>query len=218
MKMRDLSGQKFGRLTVIELAVKAANKRPHWKCLCECGNETVASSNNIVRGVTRSCGCFKIERQREGNIKHGQYGTGAHTSWMSMRQRCLNPNNPAFKSYGGRGISICERWELFENFYSDMGQRPPGLEIDRIEVNGNYEPGNCRWATVLEQGRNQRKTRFVTINGVTKCMSEWISEFGINRTTLESRLRLGWPVEKALTHPKVGHGGRPKKAFGEICA
>lgn len=175
-KMRDLSGQKFSRLTVIELAGKAANKNMLWKCLCECGNETVVASSNIVRGVTRSCGCLKIERQREANIKHGQHGSGAQKSWMSMRQRCLNPNTPAYSSYGGRGITICQRWDSFKNFLADMGPRPDGLELDRIDVNGNYEPANCRWATPLQQGRNQRKTRFAAINGITKPLTEWAEQ------------------------------------------
>lgn len=210
-KMRDLSGQKFGRLSVLNLAGKAKNKNMLWKCLCECGKETVVASSNLVRGVTRSCGCFRTEREREANTKHGQHGTGAHKSWMSMRQRCRNPNCPAFHSYGGRGITICERWDKFENFFADMGPRPDGLELDRIDVNGNYEPSNCRWATQLQQGRNQRKTRFATINGTTKPLTEWAEHYGINTKTLETRLRAGWPVEQALSRPKMHNGGRPAR-------
>jgi len=210
-RMRDLSGQKFGRLTVIELAGKASNKNMLWKCSCECGNSSVVASSNLVRGVTRSCGCLKAEREREANIKHGQYGTGAHKSWMSMRQRCLNHRCPAFKNYGGRGIKICARWESFENFFADMGHRPDGMELDRINVDGDYEPGNCRWATTLQQGRNQRKTRFATINGVTKPVTEWAQEFGINIRSVNSRLSYGWSIEKALTTPKLRNGGRSAK-------
>lgn len=207
-RMRNLSGQRFGRLIAREISGRAANKNILWVCDCDCGETTVAASSNLIRGVTQSCGCFKHERCREAGTKHGQHGTGAHSSWMSMRQRCLNPKNPAFPSYGGRGISICDRWESFENFFADMGPRPDGLELDRIDVNGNYEPTNCRWASILQQARNQRKTRFATINGVTKPLVEWAEHYGINRRSLGSRLRAGWTIEEALTRPKMHNGGR----------
>lgn len=208
-KMVDLTSKRFGRLVALEVAGVNKSKNKVWRCACDCGAITIASSSNLIRGVTTSCGCYKAERQREANIRHGQHGTGAHTSWMSMRQRCLNPKCPAFPSYGGRGITICPRWDRFENFLDDMGQRPHGLELDRIDVNGNYEPSNCRWATQLQQGRNQRKTRFATINGATKPLTEWADHYGINRKTLETRLRAGWPVEDALSRPKMHNGGRP---------
>lgn len=212
MAMRDLAGKRFGRLAAIEAAGKNRQKNYVWRCLCDCGHEVVVSSSNLIRGNTQSCGCLANELTRAAMTTHGLNGTGAHKSWMSMRQRCLNPKNRAFPSYGGRGIKICPQWDSFATFFADMGDRPPGLELDRIDVNGHYEPGNCRWATPLQQGRNQRKTRMVTMNGVTKALTEWAEELGVNPRTVNSRLHYGWSVERALTEPKIHNGGRPARS------
>jgi hypothetical protein len=120
---------------------------------------------------------------------------------MSMRQRCENPNDLAYKNYGGRGISICERWKTFENFAADMGAMPDDHSLERIDVNGNYEPSNCRWATDLEQSRNTRKTRWIEYCGVRACLAEWSDRTGMRRGTISARLKNGWSVERALTAP-----------------
>ena len=123
----------------------------------------------------------------------------ARSSWLGARRRCNNPNNPAYKNYGGRGIRVCERWDTFEAFIADMGLPPPGATLDRIEVNGNYEPGNCRWIPLAAQADNRRNTVRLTLNGRTQTMKEWSRETGINYGTLKYRIAHRWPVERALS-------------------
>jgi hypothetical protein len=132
-----------------------------------------------------------------GHRKRPEYG-----SWRAMKDRCLNPRHSAYDRYGGRGVTICERWLTFANFFADMGPRPtPEHSLDRVDANGNYEPENCRWATDAEQNQNSRKNRFLTHDGQTLCVSEWARRIGIKAATLEQRLNLGWSVERALTAP-----------------
>jgi hypothetical protein len=163
----DLTGKHFGRWFVLAIHPPRMRygRRGHavcvlWLCRCDCGTERVVFGTNLRRGLSTSCGCRSREKTRERNARHGHACRGkvtrAYIRWLSMLQRCCNPNNTAYDYYGGRGISVCERWHTFDNFLSDMGEPPPGLSIDRIDVNGDYEPGNCRWATASEQVRNQR--------------------------------------------------------------
>lgn len=134
------------------------------------------------------------------NKKHGLVNSPEYKTWAMMLVRCRNKNNHAYPRYGGRGIKVCKRWESFENFYADVGAKPsPKHSLDRIDNNGNYEPSNCRWATMLEQGRNKRNNAMLTLNGVTKCISEWADITGIKRRTIHARISYGWPVEKVLT-------------------
>ena len=211
-RLIDLAGQRFGRLLVIEAAGRNRSGGVIWACSCDCGGSVAVCSDGLRHGGTDSCGCLRGERLKSAATKHGQHGTGAHTSWMSMRQRCLNPKNPAFKDYGGRGISICDQWDSFEVFFSDMGARPNGMELDRRDVNGNYEPGNCRWATQLDQHRNQRKTLYATIDGATRCLTEWLEQYPINYRTVMTRIhKMGWPLEKAITTPRL-RAGRGRRA------
>lgn len=133
-------------------------------------------------------------------MKHGLSKTVGYRTWYAMLQRCQNPRNPVFRRYGGRGITVCDRWQSFENFYADMGSRPtPKHSIDRIDNNGNYEPGNCRWATPHEQARNRGDNYLIEWRGETRCLSDWCEVVGLTYSTVKGRLDSGWSVERALT-------------------
>lgn len=153
-KLIVLTGQKFGRLTVTGRSEKRRSAGALWECLCECGGVALSDSLKLRTGHTRSCGCMKVEAVP--NLSHGHSGTRTHRSWKEMRQRCLNPNSDQWQWYGGRGIGICPEWSSFERFLMDMGQRPAGKTIDRIDSDGGYEKANCRWATPTEQAETNR--------------------------------------------------------------
>lgn len=152
--MIDLTGQIFGYLKVIGFSHRHRNT--YWKCLCDCGNNIVVRGSSLKNGHTKSCSCLRIERNKEQKTKHGRYGSKEYITWSNMKKRCMNSKSPNYKDYGGRGIKICKRWEEFENFYVDMGDRPEGKSIDRIDNDGNYTPKNCKWSTHTEQMNNRR--------------------------------------------------------------
>lgn len=152
--LKDKSGNRYGKLTVIGNP-KRNHDTTYLLCKCDCGTEKYIRAENLGR-TTNSCGCIRSQIMHDRQFKHGQDGTPTYRCWVSMRFRCSNPNHHRWKDYGGRGIRVCERWESFENFYADMGNRPDGYSIERINVNGNYEPSNCKWIPLADQSKNRR--------------------------------------------------------------
>lgn len=188
-KARDLTGQVFGRLSVLSYA-GSRNRKTLWICRCECGRERIVIGANLTRGLSRTCG-----RCRSLDVRSAEYW-----AWSGMRSRCLNPTHHAYRDYGGRGITVDPRWDRFENFLADMGSRPAGTSLDRKDNSLGYSPENCRWATPLEQGNNMRSNRLLTIGGRTQTVAQWARERGINYDTFRTRIFvLGWTPEEALT-------------------
>lgn len=210
-KFIDLTGQKFGRLTVIERVEDyispSGYKKIRWLCQCECGNTTAVEASSLRTGHVKSCGCIV-------NNKNGLYKTTLYKKLKGMKERCYRKYNDSYKNYGARGIKICDEWldknNGFLNFYNwaiNNGYKD-GLSIDRINVNGNYEPNNCRWVSMSEQSKNTRNTHNIMYQGETHCLSDWAKISGIKRPTLLQRINNGWSIEKALTTPtkqKVKH-------------
>lgn len=182
MRPVDITGQRFGRLVALYPTDKRRSGKILWKCVCDCGMTTLATPNALKSGNTSSCGCLYKETRR-GKLKHGMTGKRIHRIWKGMYNRCFNSNTYDFKYYGGRGITVCDEWrgdDGFQNFYEwamANGYRDE-LTIDRIDVNGNYSPNNCRWITQYEQTRNRRNTINITALGKTMCLKDWIDECG----------------------------------------
>lgn len=200
MKRQNLIGKRVGQLEVIE---KAYSKKGNvfWKCQCDCGNICYYSTGDLNRGQIKSCGCYK--KSGVTSITHGLTHNRIRTIWVNMKQRCENPNNPNYKYYGDRGITVCKEWQNLETFYewaNSNGYRD-NLTIDRIDVNGNYEPSNCRWITMKEQHNNKRSNRIIEYRGQKYTLTQLAEKSGIKKTTLKERLNLGWSVEDAVSRP-----------------
>lgn len=223
-KKIDHIGKRYGRLVVLELAERRKygnGTQLFLRCKCDCGKEAIVQSVHLVGQHTTSCGCFLRERQRTANTTHGHApGSGQSPefrAWCALKGRCLNKRNRAYKSYGGRGIKVCDRWlgeRGFINFIADMGLRPSARHsMDRVDVDGNYCKENCRWADGFQQARNKRNTRKFTLNGVTKCAAEWNRDLDLGCSGVQIRIKNGWLEHKALTTPSLGlrrTGDKPK--------
>ncbi len=186
----DMTGFRVGSLTVVSRGPNSSHRQPRWLCQCDCGNTALVNGLRLRRALTRSCGCL-----RSRPPEHGMSRSPTYASWAAMKGRCKDKSS---RHHGARGISVCERWEDFNNFLADMGERPAGHSIDRIDNDGNYEPGNCRWATATTQARNTRVAVMLTIDGETKPLIEWAESVGISRAGLKSRIKSGWPVREAV--------------------
>lgn len=199
MKPEDLTGARFGRWTALRIAVGV--KRVQWECECDCGNKKVIRANHLKSGVSKSCGCLNIELLKK-RATHGRSRNDAiYRIWQGMIQRCTNPKNPKYSYYGGRGISVCDRWGKFENFLHDMGERPKGLTLDRFpDKNGNYELSNCRWATWKQQQNNRSNNLSINIPDLSET-------YGVKRATLYRRFHAGVPLLMDSRRRRMADGG-----------
>lgn len=204
---KDIAGERFGKLVVLSYAGRDKYRAATWNCVCDCGNHATVPGRSLRIGKTKSCGCRRFEWGRVLRnlpIKHGQTLNGRvskiYRTWSNIIQRCNNPKATGYEHYGGRGITVCERWLNFEDFEADVGNPPgPSYEIDRIDNNGNYSPENCHWATKAQQSRNRRNSVFIEFEGKKMILNDWAVETGINKHTLFKRFKLGWGAERALT-------------------
>ncbi len=203
--MKNLVGKKYGLLTVLaEVERKGKDRRVLVRCDCVLATEKVVYFGNLQRGATTSCGCVHKSISSAVaialNTTHGLCKHRLYSTWGSMKKRCHDPKHKSYATYGGRGITVCERWQRFENFYADMGPTyKEGLTLDRKDNNKGYDPDNCRWATWSEQGKNRRTNLIATLNGRTQCVTAWCQELGVSINTVRSRLRVGKTPEQALT-------------------
>ena len=206
MRVIEMTGRRFGRLVVIGRHPETRVKDTAWLCQCDCGNTKIASGRLMRTGSCRSCGCLRLSNNTRRT--HGLSDTEEHKIWMGIRRRCLNPNDKLFRLYGGRGVTVCERWLQgsdgkagFACFLDDMGKRPSKQHsVDRIDCNGNYEPDNCRWATMKEQSNNRRNNVLLTFDGRTQTVAQWAREWGKNVKALYSALY----YERQRKRPRIG--------------
>jgi len=208
---------RFGRLTVLSRDVD--KKRYNWVCVCDCGKTVSVNGWALRSGNTRSCGCLRSEVSHRRMTAHGHTigyrGTRTYYTWQGVKSRCMNERDPNYPRYGGRGITMCDRWrDSFEAFLEDMGEKPVGTWIERVDNERGYEPENCVWATPQEQNNNRRDSRFLEFNGRSQTMAQWAREVGVPYKTVFTRLSSGWSIERALTEPadkRFGQGGKSRK-------
>ena len=204
MGVKDITGNVYGRLTVVSLEELRRGKA-FWRCQCECGNTSVVAGDKLRRGITKSCGCLQNELRHEGSNHrtHGMTKTKLYVMWCNMKARCHSVNSSMYYCYGERGISVCEEWRnSFDEFrrWAFSTGYSEGLSIERIDVDGNYEPKNCKWVPLKDQSLNQRRSHRVTAFGKTQTIKEWADESGLKYDTIERRInQYGWTPEEALT-------------------
>lgn len=208
-RLWDLTGQRFGRWTVLNRAPSDRYRRRFWNCRCECGTERAVSSNTLRRYATHaSCGCYFREvlvarathgHSRRASGKHAKSST--YRCWQNMMMRCYRTTYRKFHNYGGRGIRVCDQWHRFEQFLADMGEKPTDLTLERINNEGDYNPKNCRWASYREQSRNRRVNRLLTANDETHVLEDWAVRLGVAPSVIRGRLQRGWTVEEAVSLP-----------------
>lgn len=206
---KNLTGERFGRLLVLNYAGKRG-RQVTWNCQCDCGQSKIVRALHLRSGHTQSCGCLQIEAVSSSFTTHGESTSREFSTWLSMIQRCTNPKSTSYPGYGGRGITVDPRWiNDFSAFLSHIGRAPsPGHQVDRIDNDGNYEPGNVRWATKKQNARNRRSNRMVERNGEIACLAEWCERAGLSQQLVHDRLVAGWSMEEALG---TTSGGRRKK-------
>lgn len=205
--VKRLENQKFGRLTVIKEVGRTKSGSTTWLCKCECGCDKVVSSSSLLHGKTQSCGCIKREQNIEMFFTHGETHSPLHKLWAGLKNRCYNKNARKYANYGGRGIKVCAEWKTnylaFKNWCLANGYEP-GLTLERLDVNGDYSPSNCIFATQKVQQNNRTNNHRITYEGDTKTLSQWAEYLGMPYKMLEHRINRGWSVADAFTIPKGG--------------
>jgi hypothetical protein len=203
MPIKDKTGMIFGYLAVIKLSNKRnVSNTSYWWCKCKCGNKILVRSDSLTSGNTKSCGCLF----KEVHTKHSMYGTPEYDAYYHMLHRCHNPDSQKFKDYGGRGITVCKRWQDsnkgFQNFLDDMGEKPySNYQLDRQNNDKGYSPNNCRWVSPRKNSNNTRTNVRIKFAGKTRTVAEWARQYGMSWSTLNTRLSKGWSVKKSLTTP-----------------
>lgn len=206
-------GLSFGRWTVLAESERRVTGKRQWLCRCDCGTERHITGSNLRNGISRSCGCYKRERIHLAKYRHGRGSSDrTYSAWSSMRNRCTNSRCARYARYGGRGICVCARWQSFETFLADMGDCPPGMSIERIDNDGNYEPSNCRWATAMEQSLNKSTTRYVVAFGHRQPLKAWTDQYGLPFLLVWKRLSRGWLPERALMTPAQPNGAKDRRS------
>lgn len=195
----DLSNRRFGRWVAVRYVGKS-----RWLCKCDCGCEREIPSNRLTSGLSKSCGCYKRELTIQRNITHGWNKTPLHSRWLDIKDRCYNPNNSEYNRYGGRGICVCDEWRnnfsAFKDWALENGFQK-SLTIDRIDNDGDYEPGNCRWVDRATQSRNTSRNHYLTVNGRTQTVMDWAKEKGLNESVIRRRILRGWSDERSVNTP-----------------
>lgn len=214
----DLVGQRFGRLVVLKeeprpVSIKKLQRR--FRCLCDCGNEKVICYGNLRTGIAKSCGCLHLETVSIHGHASAETQTPEYRAWADMHNRCKNPNIRNYARYGGRGITVCERWDNFETFLADLGKRPSKMHsLERIDNDAGYSPDNCRWATKKDQCNNTSRSCFLEYDGLRLTITQWAERLGVSRNTLHGRRRKGWTDREIIEdrpHLKTGPKPKPKQ-------
>lgn len=210
MRYEDIAGARFGKLTAIRYAGATEGGRATWLCRCDCGGEKVTQATYLKSGKTASCGCLGTAQRKQAASRQlhalsKSENQTEYAAWAGMLRRCYNEKHPSYGCYGGRGITVCDRWRGgFAEFFSDMGAAPQGGTVERIDNSKGYSPENCRWASKKEQANNRRSNRIIAFGGMTMNIAQWEALLGWRKGTIANRLFYGWPVDRALTEvPKT---------------